>query len=82
MAELQTTVILIALACYGVATLVSDYDGPANLFVKIRKLHKVFRCNTCLSFWFVMISSIFIFNGSVLYMLATLGLTVAMTRKL
>lgn len=34
----------------GLATLVADYDGPFNIFLRLRtsRLGKLFDCNTCL----------------------------------
>jgi hypothetical protein len=50
---------------YCVSLLLSNYDGPANIFIKLREvwlpdpLKKLFSCFVCLSFWVALIFNVF-----------------------
>lgn len=74
-------ILLLALGSYGISTLLSDYEGPFDLFTKIRTVGKVFRCSTCLSFWISIIVSLITGLGFV-ETLAVIGGAVALTRHL
>lgn len=41
-----------ALGGYGITLLVTEYDGPFNVFDKLRR-YKLFTCFACLSVWVV-----------------------------
>lgn len=45
--------IIAALATFGASSLVTDYDGPFDIFLKLRARFDVFRCTVCLSCWLV-----------------------------
>ena len=43
--------LITALATFGSASLVTNYDGPFEVFLKLRSRFKLFRCTVCLSCW-------------------------------
>lgn len=47
--------LITALAVYGLAALVSTYDGPGNIFVRFRNKYpnSPLHCTVCLSCWLV-----------------------------
>lgn len=73
------TVITFALAIYGVATVISDYDGPFGLFSELRANFHVFRCAVCLSFW-VMLGIMLLYSVH-LAALAAFGLAILLIRN-
>lgn len=75
------TIIFCAIGAYGLGTLIADYDGPFNLFVKIRTRGKLFTCSTCLAFWFAIALSLLAGLGFV-ETIAVIGTSVALARHL
>jgi hypothetical protein len=47
----MTNFILISLATFGMAALITGYDGPASILARLREKSEVFRCTVCLSVW-------------------------------
>ena len=43
---------------YGVSQIITHYDGPFDIFYKLRSKFKVFRCYVCTSVWIGMIATI------------------------
>lgn len=39
------------LATFGLAALVTNYDGPLSVFISLRSKYRVFECTVCLSVW-------------------------------
>lgn len=74
-------IIIAILATYGIVTLVSQYDGPNDLFKKLRKDKKVFECSVCLTPWIALVPAIFMPLGFFEY-LSVVGATVLLDRNL
>lgn len=47
----MTDILIVSLATYGMCKLVSEYDGPFNVFQRIRSQFKAFLCLACSSVW-------------------------------
>lgn len=47
----MTGILITALAAFAICTLVSEYDGPFNIFQKLRSSFKLFSCLACSSVW-------------------------------
>lgn len=80
MAEIIQLLIAI-LGTYGLISLISDYDGPFNVFFKLRssRLGKLFECGVCLSPYFALIPVLGL--GMSLYeYLAVIGGSVILSR--
>lgn len=73
---------LSALATFGAAALISDYDGVFDIFLRLRKKSKAFGCIVCLSFWIAIpmlyLTSIGIM--AVVYLFAIVGLVIITER--
>lgn len=74
-------VILAALATYGIATLVSEYDGPFNVFTELRTWLPALRCVPCGSVWIAAPIALLSGVGFIGY-LAALGIVMVMERSL
>lgn len=76
-----SNVIISAVGTYGLATIVADYDGPFNMFDKIRstRLGRLFSCNVCLSPYMALIPALSLDIGFVGY-IAAVGGTVILAR--
>lgn len=68
---------------YGLSTLISEYDGPIDLFVKLRstKLLKFFECGVCLTPYVALIPTLLLGLSLVEY-LATVGIVIMIVRKI
>lgn len=73
--------ILAILSTYGISTLISEYDGPFNLFVKLRNMDvsKVTSCSVCLSVWIAIPVSIII-GLTLVYYLSVIGAVILLNR--
>ena len=58
--------LLIILATYGVATLMTDYDGPYGAFKSLQDKYAVFQCNVCLGVYILLPMYILAVNGLIL----------------
>lgn len=74
-------IIIASLATYGVATLVSEYDGAFNVFTKLRSKLPALRCMPCAATWIALPIALFMDIGVMGY-LAALGIVVAMERTI
>lgn len=74
-----STTILSGIGVYGIATLIAEYDGPLALFVRLRNVAKVTRCNVCLAVW-LGIPVALLANIGVLGYLATIGIVILTER--
>ena len=72
-------IVMVALATYGVATLVSEYDGVFDVFSKLRSNIKAFRCVPCATVW-IAIPIAVIMNVGVIGYLASVGISIALDR--
>lgn len=77
--------IIYVLAVYGVSTLISDYDGPNNIFYRLRSKYSksALTCTVCLSVWVALILFIPILLGIgylVLSPLAVIGGVILLER--
>lgn len=68
-------ILLNILAIYGATTLIVNYDGPMDIFLKLREEHKVFRCVPCLCVWLCVP---FLFTGGLIVYLAVIGGVIAL----
>lgn len=73
-------VVIAILATYGVSTLVADYDGPRDIFIRLRKRSKFFECAVCLSPWVAVIPALLIGLSFVEY-IAVVGGTIIIARN-
>lgn len=65
--------LLCALSVYTVTLIVSSYDGPFDVFARLRaKFDKPFSCFVCLSFW-VALPSLFVLGFNPLVYLSVVG---------
>lgn len=78
---LQATMIIqVAIATYGLAVLISDYDGPFDILYSLRgRYYRLFSCHVCLSFWIAIPISIMTEIGLIGYLTA-LGLVILLER--
>lgn len=53
------SVLIVGLATYAVAKLVSQYDGPFALFAMLRKRISPLRCAACTSVWVAALFSVY-----------------------
>lgn len=85
MDELQQTIniLIAALGVYGVATLVTEYSGPFNVFDRLRKtkVSGVFECNICLTPYLAIIPAFGLSLGMFGYF-AVVGLSIILGRNL
>jgi hypothetical protein len=74
--------IISALATFGVASLVSNYDGPYHVFAKLRSKYELFRCTVCLATWLATPLFFLATNGFLAYVtsLAIIGVVVIIER--
>jgi hypothetical protein len=77
------TTLLIALAVFGIATIMVEYDGPGMVFARLRasRIGKLFGCSVCLVPWFVAVFAV-IFGLGVIEALGAMGLAVILARNL
>jgi len=75
-------VIIYALATFGVSALLTDYDGPADIFRRAKNKLKALDCLVCTSVYIALLLFVFIAtgNGSWLTPLAVIGLIVIIER--
>lgn len=74
------SLVMCILASYGIVTIISAYDGPFGIFVRIRsKFMSLFSCNVCLLPYAALMSFAFTDLGLVGY-LATIGGGVLLAR--
>ena len=71
--------LIATLATYGVATLIAEYDGPRDIFRKLRRKGKVFECSTCLSVYIAVIP-VLILSMSFLEYIAIIGAVIIIER--
>lgn len=43
--------ILAVVATYGITTIITKYDGPGHIFLRLRERHSEFECYVCVSVW-------------------------------
>lgn len=74
--------IISALATFGIASLVSNYDGPYNIFTKLRSRYEMLRCTVCLATWLATPLFFLAANGFLAYVtsLAIIGVVVIVER--
>lgn len=72
-------IVFTALGTYGLATLVTDYSGPFNLFVYLRK-KGVPDCNVCVATWLLLPVLLLVMAGLGVP-LAALGLMMILARS-
>jgi len=76
------SVLFTALATFGIATLISQYDGVADVFLRLRSiepLHNFLSCTVCLSLWISIPFSVA--NGiGVIGYFATVGIVILLER--
>lgn len=72
-------IFIATLGTYGVATLVSDYDGAFGIFKRLRKLGEVFECNICLTPW-IALPIAYLAGLSFVEYLAVIGLVIIIER--
>jgi hypothetical protein len=75
----MSTIIICALATYGICILVVEKDGLLEIFQKLRSRVKVLRCVACLSVWVSAPLAYFMGIGVTEY-LAVVGLVLFMDR--
>jgi len=75
----MTQILLNILAIYGATTLIVNYDGPMDIFMKLRGELRVFRCVPCLSVW---LSVPFLFTSGLIMYLAVIGGVIALDEAL
>lgn len=65
----------------GLATLVADYDGPFNIFLRLRtsRLGRLFECNVCLCSYLALIPVLGLKMGLMQY-LTIVGASVLLAR--
>lgn len=59
--------LIATLATFGLSALISNYDGPYDVFNKLKSKYSVFRCTVCLSVWVAIPISILMYLGIVEY---------------
>jgi hypothetical protein len=74
--------VIATLATYGISIIVCEYDGPADIFYKLRTgyLSGVLSCATCFSVWVAIALSIAL-KLSPVECLAVIGANVLLTRN-
>jgi len=75
----MTQILLNILAIYGATTLIVNYDGPMDIFLRLREEYKVFRCIPCLCVW---LSVPFLFTSGLVVYLAIIGGVIALDEAL
>ena len=55
--------LLLILSVYGASKLLTDYDGPFDVFYKLRKHLHALTCTVCVSVWIAFIFSLLLFFG-------------------
>jgi len=80
----MNNLILSTLATFGFSALIVDYDGPGEVFVKLRAKVKLFRCVVCLSVWVapIILGLIAYQQMWVIYTLATVGVIILIERTI
>lgn len=73
--------LIAALATFGLAALISQYDGPDKMFARLRKRDKskLTHCPVCLSVWLAIPISILAGIGLVEY-IAIIGIVIIIER--
>lgn len=71
---------LATFAVYGIAHLVVYEDGPADLFLKLRRMGSLFRCVPCFTVW-IAIPFLFLTDIGILGYLATIGGVIVIDRN-
>lgn len=71
--------VTVALATYGICTLLSEYDAPFNAFANLRAKFRVFGCIGCSSVWISAPLAYFAGLGVIEY-LGAIGIVLAIDR--
>lgn len=78
--DLLVSVIVYGVATYGIATVITDYDGPFGVFDSLRQKFALFRCSVCLSTWLIVV--FWLVGGlAIIESLAALGIAVFILRN-
>lgn len=73
------SILLATMAAFGVSALITNYDGPFNLFIKLRSKLPVFVCCVCLSVWVAIPIALYMNLGLIGY-LAMIGAVILLER--
>lgn len=55
--------LLLILSVYGASKLLTDYDGPSDIFYRLRNHLNALSCTVCTSVWVAMLFSLLLFFG-------------------
>lgn len=76
--------LLLILSVYGASKLLTEYDGPFNVFYRLRNNLNFLNCTVCTSVWVAILFSLLLFFGQYWFItvLAVVGAVIFIEEKL